>query len=256
MRAERTFDDPGVQRKLGELRRRGYNFDPARPEDRTPANGWHVDDCCQALPAEQPGPPVEGGSWEIARRLMRGYEFADPSLVRAFYDSEEPLEGRTMLLELRFHGLLRLEAGTRVVEVYDEERIHQGRHARVWGWDYRTLRGHIEQGQMGWQVWKWLESGDVEFRIHAYSRRAPDPNLVIRLGCALFGRREQLAFYRSTMRRMARLTEAALRDEDGESIRRTAEQLTDRRGFGTAPAPEELSRWVGRSDDGPRAEER
>ncbi len=25
-------------------------------------------------------------SCEIARRLMRGYEFADPSIVRAFYD--------------------------------------------------------------------------------------------------------------------------------------------------------------------------
>lgn len=211
MRAERTLDDPGVQRKLGELRRCGYNFAPPRPEDRMPENGWHVDDCRQPLPAEEPGPPVEGGSWEVARRLTRGYEFVDTSLVRAFYDPEEPLKGRTMLLELRFHGLLRIDVGTRVVEVYDEERIDQGRHVRVWGWAYRTLRGHIERGQMDWQVWKWLESGDVEFRIQAYSRRAPDPNVVIRLGFALFGRREQLAFYRGSMQRMARLTEAALR---------------------------------------------
>ncbi len=121
----------------------------------------------------------------------------------------------------------------------------------MWGWAYRTLRGHIEQGQMDWQVWKWLESGDVEFRIHAYSRRAPDPNVVIRLGFALLGRREQLAFYRSTMQRMVRLTEAALRDEDGESIRRTSDQLTGRRGFGTAPAHEELRKRVGRPGGGP-----
>ena len=30
---------------------------------------------------------------------------ADPSIVRAFYDESEPLEGRTMLLELRFWRL-------------------------------------------------------------------------------------------------------------------------------------------------------
>ncbi len=242
MGAERSFDDPLVRRKLHALRGRGFNFDPARQAEFTPENGWHVDDFRQALPAELPGPPAEGGSWQIARRLMWGYEFADPSIVSAFYDREEPLEGRTMLLELRFHGLLRFDVGTRVTQVYDDERVCDGRRARVWGWAYRTLSGHVEQGQMDWQVWKWLDDGAVEFRIHAYSRRAPDPNLIIRLGFRLFGRREQLAFLHSTMRRMARLTAAALRDGGGDSVRREAEQLTARRGFATQPADEELSR--------------
>jgi uncharacterized protein (UPF0548 family) len=222
------------ERRLQRLRGRGYNFDPEGPHDA----GWHHDDLRQPLEPEAPGPPVPGGSFEIARRLMLGYEFADPSIVHAFYDPDEPLEGRTMLLEIRFHGLLRFHVGTRVSSVYEEER--DGAH--VWGWAYRTLEGHLEQGQMNWEVSKQLDSGAVEFRIHAYSRRATDPNPILRLGFRLFGRREQLAFLRSTLRRMERLTAAALR---GERVHEDAEELTARSGFDTRPAHDRLARRVG-----------
>jgi hypothetical protein len=219
------------ERRLAELRRRGYNYDPARLD----AYDWRVDDHRQPLPGEPPGPPAPGGSFETARRLMLGYEFADPSIVHAYYDPHEPLEGRTMLLELRLHGLLRVRVGTRVCAVYDERRDG----AYVWGWAYRTLAGHLEQGQMDWQVWKWPQTGDVEFRIHAYSRRAPDRNLLLRVGFRLFGRREQLAFLHSTLQRIERLTAAALR---GAPVDAQAESLTARRGFDTAPAHERLAR--------------
>ena len=112
---------------------------------------------------------------------MRGYEFADPSIVQAFYDSDEPLEGRTMLLQIRFHGL-RFHVGARVREVYDRRVEDGGRVATVWGWAYGTLAGHFEMGQMDWQVWKWEDTGEVEFRIHAYSRRAPVANPIVRRG--------------------------------------------------------------------------
>jgi uncharacterized protein (UPF0548 family) len=228
-----------IERRLRDLRRRPYNFDPSRRSEYTPANGWHVDDLRQALPTEPPGPPAPHGSWQTARRLMLGYEFADPSIVHAYYDADEPLEGRTMLLEIRFRGLLRFYAGTRVAEVYDEERSAAERRARVWGWAYRTLAGHLETGQMDWQVWKWLDTGEVEFRIHAYSRRSADPNPILRLGFRLFGRREQLAFLHSTLRRMERLTATAL---DGGSVAPAAEGLRARRGFDTGPAHDRLAR--------------
>jgi uncharacterized protein (UPF0548 family) len=244
---DRSRDDPRIQRELSELRRRGYNFDPSRSEQRTAAGGWHVDDLRRALAPERPGPPEAGGSWEAARRLMLGYEFADPSIVRAFYDPDEPLEGRTMLLELRFRGLLRFHVGTRVATVYDDEREDEGRPARVWGWAYRTLEGHLEQGQMDWQVWKRLDTGEVEFRIHAYSRRAPDRNLIIRLGFMIFGRREQLAFQRSTLDRMERLTALAIRGDGAGALRDAAEELTARGGFGTGEAHDELARRAPRS---------
>ena len=44
------------------------------------------------------------------------------------------------------------EVGVRVGDVYDEQRQLSGRRGRVFGWNYRTLRGHVERGQMDWQV--------------------------------------------------------------------------------------------------------
>jgi uncharacterized protein (UPF0548 family) len=108
---------------------------------------------------------------ERARDLMLDYEFADPSIVRAVYAPDSPLEGRDMLLEVRFLGL-RFRVGVRVAGVVDETSEADGRTARVWGWSYRTLQGHLEMGQMDYEVWKWLDSGDVQFRIHVVSRPA------------------------------------------------------------------------------------
>ena len=231
-----------ADQRLDHVRRLPVNFDPAG--EHSAAGGWNVDDLCQSLPPEPPGEPVEGGSWEIARRLMRGYEFADPSIVRAMYDPEEPLEDRTMLLQLRFYGL-RFRAGVRVSSVYDEQRTEKGRAARVWGWAYRTLQGHLEMGQMDWQVWKWLDTGEVEFRIQAYSKRSRDRGPLVRLGFRLFGRREQLAFLHMTLERMGRLTETALREGAGEPLHRTAEELTARPAISTKRVHSRLIGYAG-----------
>lgn len=50
------------------------------------------------------------------------------------------------------------------------------RPVRVWGWNYRTLQGHLEMGQMD--------------------------NPLIRVGFALFGRRMQKKFARRALARM------------------------------------------------------
>lgn len=120
-----------------------------------------------------------------------------------------------MLLTLKFRGL-RLHAGVRVGTVYDDVRDIDGEEARVFGWGYSTLEGHFEEGTMHYEVWKWLSSGDVEFRLHAFSRPARSGPLLTRLGFRLFGRRQQLTFYRHACRRMRRLTEAELELRDYE----------------------------------------
>ena len=194
--------------RLAALEGKRLNFDPSEPERFTPANGWRLDDVRQPLPSEPPGPPLADGSWEAARRIARDYDFAEPSIVRATFDREQPLEHRNMLLELRFYGL-RFHVGVRVGDIYDEAVEVKGRRGRVWGWNYRTLEGHVEQGQMDWQVWKWVDSGDVEFRIKAVSKPADEGNPIVRLGFRLFGRREQLKFLARTSERMARLAAAA-----------------------------------------------
>jgi uncharacterized protein (UPF0548 family) len=205
-----------IRQALAALEGRDVNFDPAALSELARGDPWHVDDYRLELPREAPGPPVAGGSFEVARRLLRDYEFADPGVVRAFYDRDAPLEGRDMLLEIRF-ARLRFPVGLRVAEIYDETREVDGHPVKVWGWAYRTLEGHLERGQMDYQVWKWLDRGRVEFRIHAVSEVAEIANPLVRLGFRIFGRREQVRFARRSAERMLRLTEAAL-GRDASSI--------------------------------------
>ena len=199
-----------VAERLASLRGRPLNYDPAEPHP--PRLGWRVDDYCEVLPPEAPGPPADGGSFRIAQRLLREYRIADPRIVRAHYDPDAPLEGRDMLLELRFLGL-RTFVGCRVGDVVDEARTVDGRPAQVWGWPYRTLEGHVEQGEMSWEVWKWLDTGEVQFRIHSYSRFAGTRNPFTALGVRLFGQRQRRRYLTHACRRMARLTAQALRGQ-------------------------------------------
>jgi uncharacterized protein (UPF0548 family) len=220
-----ALGDPESMRILAELHDKGLNFELEKPR----ADGWLSDDYCQPLPGEPPGGPVPGGSWEVAQDLMRNYEFADPAIVRAVYHRDGPLEERDMLLEVRFYGL-RFRLGVRVGGVVDETRDIDGRKVRVWGWNYRTLQGHLEMGQMDYEVWKWLDTGDVEFHTCRFSRRAPAGNPIVRLGVRVFGRRQQEKFARRACERMAELTAAALEGRDAEGVPRVGDEVAVRSG--------------------------
>lgn len=190
--------------RLAALRGRPLNYDP----DEVSGPGWQRDDYRQPLPAEAPGDAEQGGSFEIACRLSRDYAFSDPALVEAYFDAEAPLEGREMLLVLHVLGL-RLDAGVRVSHVVEETRELRGRTARLFGWSYRTLEGHVEAGQRDFEVWKLLDSGEVEFRTHSISRPAARNPLVL-AGFRLLGRHKQAEFGRRACARMTLLTEAAV----------------------------------------------
>jgi len=196
-------------RKLAALASRKVNFDTGQTGTYTPENGWHVDDMIEPLPHEPSGPPVDGGSWQVARRLMIDYQFADPRTVTAVYREDQPFAGRDMLLKISFLGL-RIGTGVRIGETYEEEREVDGRLAMVFGWNYRTLEGHFEQGQMHYEVWKWTDTGDVAFRLYAHSKPAENGPPLLCLGFRLIGRVPQLHFYRGICRRARRLTETEL----------------------------------------------
>jgi uncharacterized protein (UPF0548 family) len=200
----------GITRRLAALAGRPVNFDPDAPHPES--EGWRIDEYTAALPSEAPGPPVEGGPFQIAQTLLRDYRVADPSMVRAHYDEDAPLEGRDMLLELRFL-VFRTFGGCRVGPLTDERREVDGRPVQVWGWPYRTLDGHIEQGEMAWEVWKWLDTGEVQFRVHSYSRMVGSKNPFTIAGVWLFGQRERRRYLTSACRRMRDLTEQGLRRE-------------------------------------------
>ena len=191
---------------LARLHALPLNFD----EGSVSHGRWHVDELTQALPGEPPGEPVRGGAWHVACRLVEDYRIADPAIVRARWEPEAPLEGRDMLLELRLYRVLRVHAGVRVTRTWDERRRQDGRRARVFGFEYATLDGHIEMGRMDYEVWKWTDDGAVEFRLHAVSRASGQGPAWTRLGFRLFGRREQLRFYLRCCERIAGLTARAL----------------------------------------------
>jgi uncharacterized protein (UPF0548 family) len=201
-------------RAYEDLRSRGVNFEPLGWEEAVADPRWQVDRRHTELPSEAPGPPRPGGPFEVARGLLRSYEVADPALVRAVYDAARPLEGRDMLLVGRFFGL-RFPMGVRVGGVVDGPDEVDDAPVHRFAWHYRTLDGHLERGQMDYEVVKYLEDGRVEFRTAAYSQRGRIRNPIVRAGFALFGRWTQLRFYARASKRMRTLTAARVTDRTG-----------------------------------------
>ncbi len=197
-----------VRAQLERIHDLDLNFDPAGLSS-IEREAWHVDDYRRTLRPEPPGEPIPAGSFETAKRLLREYEFADPKRIRAYYWSDAPIEGRDMLLEIRYLAL-RVRVGVRIGAIFDEIREVAARRVRVWGWAYRTLQGHLERGQMDYQVWKWLDTGEVEYRIHAVAQAAETRSPILDLGFRLVGRHQQVLFARRCAERMEQLVEGRL----------------------------------------------
>jgi uncharacterized protein (UPF0548 family) len=214
----KTRADGKARRRLADLGRRAVNFDATDIDALVADGGWRVDDMVEPLPHEGSGPPAEGGSWQVARKIMDEYQLADPAVVRASYDRQAPMPGRDMLLKIRFAGLP-IRVGVRIGDVYEQTLQLDGRQVHLFGWSYRTLEGHFEQGQMHYELWKWLDSGDIEFHLRAVSRPAERGPLLLRTGFRLFGRSHQLHFYRQVCRRAKRLTEAQLETDRAAAAR-------------------------------------
>ncbi len=196
-----------VQAELARLREASVNYELEAPPSSS--TGWNVDEYTLRLPPEAPGDPEKNGSFEVARRLIRDYEFADPSIIRAVWLTDRPLESRNMLLEGRFL-MLRFLLGVRVSAVIDEVVEEDGHQLQVWGWCYRTLSGHLEAGEMCYRVVKHRDTGEVQFRVCRYMRSEQISNPLVRLGWASFGRLMQVLFVRRSLARMKRLVDAEL----------------------------------------------
>ena len=203
----RLVGELDVQAELAALHEVPVNYE--LDGDPSTDDGWTFDDYCQRLPREAPGDPVPDGPWEIACRLVRDYEFADPAIIQAVFLPDADLASRDMLLEGRFL-FLRFLLGVRVSAVVDETVEEDGQTLRVWGWCYRTLSGHLEAGEMCYRVVKVLETGEVQFRVCRYVRSEAIPNPLVRLGWATFGRLMQIVFVKRSLARMRRLVEAEM----------------------------------------------
>jgi hypothetical protein len=180
------------------------NFDLERRHEYTEANGWHIDSYAVDLPPEPPGPPLPNGSWAATKRVVMEYRFPDPRIVTGIFAPDQPLDKRVMLLRARFL-CFNFFFGVRIGGVVDQTVPDEAGPKHVWGFNYQTLEGHFERGQMDFAVTKWLESGRVAFTIHAFSQAAPIANIFYRIGFRLFGRGLQRRFARRALARVQEL---------------------------------------------------
>ncbi|AXH00214.1 DUF1990 domain-containing protein (plasmid) [Deinococcus wulumuqiensis] len=187
------------------------SFDLTRTNEYTTETGWHLDDYEQELPAEAPGAPVAGGSFEAAQQVLRNYSFPPPELITGIFMPDTPLEDRVMVLRGRFL-VFTFWFGVRVGQVINEQRTApDGTPEAVWGYNYHTLEGHFEQGQIEFTIHKQLNTGRVLMRIHAVSKTGHISNPFYRLGFRLFGRSLQRRFAHSSMQRTRQQVQDMLR---------------------------------------------
>lgn len=190
----------------------GYNFDINRLPEYTRETGWNVDDYETELPPEAPGPPEARGAWAAAREVLRNYTFPPPGLITGIFVPDQPLEQRVMVLRGQFL-LFTFWFGVRIGGVTDEVRtLPDGQQEHVWGYNYRTLEGHFERGQIDFSVHKNLATGRVRFHIHAISQTGQIRNPFYWVGFKLFGRMLQVRFSRQSVRRLKEQVEDMLRN--------------------------------------------
>lgn len=199
--------------RLDALREARYNLDLDRRHEYTEAAGWHLDQHEAELVPEPPGPPLPSSdaraSWAVARQLVREYAFPDPRLVTGIFSPDDPLPGRPMLLRARFL-LFTFWFGVRIGREVDEVREGDEGAVYAWGYDYATLEGHFEMGQITFEVRKEARTGRVLFHIDAFSKPDRIRNPFYRIGFKLFGRRLQLRFARTAAERMQRFVREEL----------------------------------------------
>lgn len=206
---DRLSVDDRLLARLAEIDRMQPTVDLAKRDSYVAAAGWQVDAREVALPGELPGPPLPDASFAIACSILSEYSFPPSRLIRGRFDPRVPLARRSMLLTATYLWM-RFELPVRVSRVIDESREGAAGREQVWGYSYQTLAGHIERGEISFEIVKTLATGLVRFRIHSFSQTGHIANLLHRIGFRFVGRRLQARFAVESLRNMQRLVAGAL----------------------------------------------
>ncbi len=206
---ERGPLDDKLLARLAAISHMEATIDLAQRDQYVADAGWNVDAREVPLPDEPPGAPLTDGAFAAARTILEQYAFAPPRLIRGAFDPAAPLDGRAMLLTATYLWMT-FELPVRVSRVIDTERTGPDGTSRVWGYSYQTLAGHIERGEITFEIIKHLASGAVTFRIHSFSQTGHIPNLIHRIGFRIVGRRLQKRFATESLQNMQRLVRQAL----------------------------------------------
>lgn len=193
--------DEGLRARLREIEALESSIDLTKRDEYLTAKGWNVDAREIALPNESPGPPEPDGSFAAAVDILKAYSFTPQRLITGRFDPATPLEKRSMLLSARFLWI-RLELGVRINRVLDLTREGRTGTEQVWGYSYHTLAGHLERGEITFEVVKVFETGAMAFRIHSFSQTGHIPSWFYRLGFRIVGRYLQKRFAEQSLENM------------------------------------------------------
>lgn len=203
--------DAALVRRLAAIAVMEPTIDLAKRDNFVAAEGWHVDAREAALQAEAAGAPEPNGPFVTACDILRRYAFPPPSLIRGTFDPDAPLDNRAMLLTATYLWMT-FELPVRVSRVIDLTRDGTHGAERVWGYSYQTLAGHLERGEITFEIVKHLASGGVTFRIHSFSQTGHIANIVHRIGFRIVGRRLQRRFAEASLRNMRIMVAQAMVD--------------------------------------------
>jgi len=204
--------DAALARRLEAIAAMEPTIDLAKRDHFVAEEGWHLDAREAALQGEAPGEPEHNGPFATACDNLRRYAFPPPSLIRGTFDPAAPLDNRAMLLTATYLWMT-FELPVRVSRVIDAARDGDRGPERVWGYSYQTLAGHLERGEITFEIVKHLASGGVTFRIHSFSQTGHIGNLIHRIGFRIVGRRLQRRFAQESLRNMQVLVATAMLEQ-------------------------------------------
>ncbi len=207
--AENAPLDPRLLARLSEISKMQPTIDLTQRDSYVAAAGWNVDAREVPLPDEPPGEPLPSASFAAACAILRQYSFPPPRLIRGRFDPSAPLDGRAMLLTATYLWMT-FELPVRVSRVIDSRRNAPGGAEQAWGYSYQTLTGHLERGEITFEIIKSLETGKVRFRIASFSQTNHIASLIHRIGFRFVGRRLQARFAVQSLHNMQRLVLQAL----------------------------------------------
>ena len=118
--------------RLKQARSLDRNFTAVAGE-MTMEAGWSQVRSEGVLGHEQAGPPHPDGLFERARQVLETFDFSDPRIVRWHFSADEPLRGRTVLLELKsLNEKLRFLCAVRV----GGTRLEHGEKCSIYGFSF------------------------------------------------------------------------------------------------------------------------
>ena len=198
-RLGRGWSERELKSRLDKAKLVKRNFPDTGPESQAGTN-WRRYYSESIIAREAAGPPIKDGAFELAWKAVSEYQFSDPGIVTGHFSPKDPLDQRTMLLEIKVLGL-RYLCGVRVGDTYFKNDPDETQY----GWRYDTLEGHFEVGSEWFLVTKKHATGEVWFRISASWRPGVFPNWWSRAGFEFLGRNYQLAWHRLAYVRLREL---------------------------------------------------